>query len=251
MIPSLPILSFVAAFVSLPVVLSQTGPAVHNCTPATQFFEQKLDHSSPSDNRTFQQQYQINSTFFKPGGPIFFAQGAETATIACTEQLAISAWAAETGGLLLSLEHRYFGMSLPFGNDSFTNDNLKFLSLDNVLLDSVAFVDWIRNTVQGTNDSQVIVMGGSYGGFLSSALRINHPETFFGSLNSAGPVVSFGPPQNNSFRENFFTITSNNYIGESWEGAMKIKTGFSELAGFFNHRKQFSVFRPERIPKGF
>ncbi len=51
-------------------------------------------------------------------------------------------------------------MSLPFGNDSFTNDNLKFLSLDNVLLDSVAFVDWIRSTVQGTNDSQVIVMGG-------------------------------------------------------------------------------------------
>lgn len=61
---------------------------------------------------------------------------------------------------MLTLEHRFFGLSNPFGNDSFTNENLGLLTLDNVLLDAVNFVEWIRSTVQGAQDSKVIVMGG-------------------------------------------------------------------------------------------
>ncbi|KLO17492.1 peptidase S28 [Schizopora paradoxa] len=231
MISRIPLLSAVLALASLPVVFSQSAPS---CSPPSQFFPQKIDHSAASNNQTFQQQYQVNTKFFTPGGPIFFAQGAETATMGCTEQYSIAAWAEESNGMMLTLEHRYFGLSLPFGNDSFTNENIGFLTLDNVLLDAVNFVEWIRSTVPGANDSKVIVMGGSYGGFLSSTLRINYPDTFFGSISSAGPVVSFGPPQTNPTRENFFDITSTIFTTETWEGATKIKEGFQELAGFFD-----------------
>ena len=37
------------------------------------------------------------------------------------------------GGLVVSVEHRYFGESLPFGNESYTNAHLKYLTVANDL----------------------------------------------------------------------------------------------------------------------
>ena len=32
-------------------------------------------------------------------------------------------------------EHRYYGESLPFGDQSFTKDNIKYLTVDQTLMD--------------------------------------------------------------------------------------------------------------------
>ena len=40
-------------------------------------FTQRLDHFNPQNTATFQQRYQTNGTFFKPGGPVFVLLGGE------------------------------------------------------------------------------------------------------------------------------------------------------------------------------
>ena len=43
--------------------------------------------------------------------------------------------AAELKAVVLLGEHRYYGKSLPFGNESLSNKNVKYLTIDNVLMD--------------------------------------------------------------------------------------------------------------------
>ena len=76
------------------------------------------------------------------------------------DTLILADWAKELGGLTATLEHRYFGQSLPFGNDSYTLDNLKHFTLENVMQDAVNFLNFIKQNVTGAADSKVIVAGG-------------------------------------------------------------------------------------------
>jgi hypothetical protein len=65
--------------------------------------------------------------------------------------------------------------------------------MDNVLLDSVNFINWVKSTVSGAKDSRVIAHGGSYGGSLATLLRLKHPDVFYASWPSAPGLRSFGP----------------------------------------------------------
>jgi hypothetical protein len=42
-----------------------------------QWFTQKLDHFDPQNRDTWKQLYFVNSTMYKPGGPVFFILGGE------------------------------------------------------------------------------------------------------------------------------------------------------------------------------
>jgi hypothetical protein len=63
-------------------VSTATALAGINCTHPTAFYDQVINHSDPHSG-TFKQQYQIIMDHYKPGGPILFMQGAETANLAC------------------------------------------------------------------------------------------------------------------------------------------------------------------------
>lgn len=125
------------------------------------------------------------------------------------DQLILTEWAQELGGMTAVLEHRYFGESLPFGNESYTSKNLRYFTLENVMADAVSFVDFVKKNVTGAAHSKVIVVGGaseppctleiteqcvpgSYGGFLAAAFRQNYPDTFFGAWSVAGPFRAWG-----------------------------------------------------------
>ena len=45
---------------------------------------------------------------------------------------------------LLTLEHRYYGASQPFGN--WTTDNLKYLNTTEALADTAEFINWYNTT---------------------------------------------------------------------------------------------------------
>jgi hypothetical protein len=47
--------------------------------------------------------------------------------------------------MTVSLEHRYFGESLPFGQEfSFTRENISYLTLQNVMADAVIdYCQWL------------------------------------------------------------------------------------------------------------
>ncbi|KAJ7924724.1 serine carboxypeptidase S28-domain-containing protein, partial [Mycena leptocephala] len=196
-----------------------------------QLFDQLIDHSATSDKSTFPQRVQVNTTFYKPGGPLFILQGDESSDMSCAEDFEFTRWAPELGAALMVIEHRYFGKSQPFGNDSYTNENMRFLTLDNFMSDAVAVVDWWRtNLTNGTGmDSPVVVFGSSYGGFLTTVLRINHPETFFGALASAGPVRAFLPVTNDTDRFNRYGLVSQYWMDHAPDAALKVRDGFKEL----------------------
>ncbi|RNA22743.1 lysosomal Pro-X carboxypeptidase isoform X1 [Brachionus plicatilis] len=88
------------------------------------------------------------------------------------------------GALVVFAEHRYFGESLPFGNQSHIYPNHNYLQLDQVLKDYANLVKFIKNA----ENSPVIAFGGSYGGMLAAWFRIKYPHLVEGSLASSAPV---------------------------------------------------------------
>ena len=173
----------------------------YNCTVPTKYFRQLVNHpknggytpreDESTETDTFLQQYQMITDYFKPGGPIIFYQGAEGPET-CLEYQVHLQYAMELGGIAVYLEHRFFGLSVP-GNLSY-EDNLEWptealesLTLDNVLLDAVAFIEWIKATVPGAEDSKAITFGGSYAAIISALERLRYPETFFAAFPTAGP----------------------------------------------------------------
>jgi dipeptidyl-peptidase-2/lysosomal Pro-X carboxypeptidase len=127
------------------------------------FYTQAIDHFG-QHNGTFQQKYNLVTDFFKPGGPIFFYQGEEQTYLDCVDTSIAYTWAKETNGIAVVLEHRYFGVSVPFGVDNPANATQQpyfdYLTLDNVLEDGVTFLESVKKNVTGAQDSKVIVLSG-------------------------------------------------------------------------------------------
>ena len=69
-------------------------------------------------------------------------------------------------GLILVLEHRYFGMSSPF--EDLSTDNLRFLSVSQALADLANFHSIMSDKMNITNKNPWISVGGSYPGALSA-----------------------------------------------------------------------------------
>jgi hypothetical protein len=95
--------------------------------------------------------------------------------------------APKFGAFLLFPEERYYGQSLPFGEESFAPENVKYLSTKQVLEDIVSIVEYIKKSREGA-DCPVIAFGGSYGGTLTSFLRASHPDIVVGGLASSAPI---------------------------------------------------------------
>ncbi|KAI1453136.1 peptidase S28 [Annulohypoxylon moriforme] len=188
---------------------------------------QPIDHFGAA-NGTFQQRYSIFDEFYKPGGPIMFFQGEESWFLDCANTTIMYEYARQLEGIAVSLEHRYFGQSLPFGQASHSPTNLKYLTLDNVMADAVSFIEHIKETNKGASDSKAIIASGSYGGFLAAAFRLNHPDTFFGSLAAAGPVKAFSNSSDpNTY--NWWRWINRIYLDRSKVAADKIQNAFAVL----------------------
>lgn len=137
------------------------------CASGTKFFPQLLDHFSndtSGPNSTFFQQFQVIDTYYRPGGPILFLQGDES-PLDCLESFALVDYAQELGALLVSLEHRYFGLSCPFGLNysdtaSWPIPSLKYLTWQNVLADAAYFLDWVKTSAY-PGAAEVIAVSGT------------------------------------------------------------------------------------------
>ncbi|XP_017249555.1 uncharacterized protein LOC108220326 isoform X1 [Daucus carota subsp. sativus] len=167
----------------------------HDETPyKTQYFPQILDHFNfqPESSKVFYQKYLINSKFWHKGAPIFVYTGNEGN---------IEWFANNTGfmldiapqfhALLVFIEHRYYGESKPFGNDSYKSaKTLGYLTSQQALAD---FAGLIRSLKQNLSSeaSPVVVFGGSYGGMLAAWFRLKYPHIAIGALASSAPILQF------------------------------------------------------------
>lgn len=190
---------------------------------------QPIDHFGAVGG-AFQQRFSIFTEFFKPGGPIMFFQGEESWFLDCANDTVQYAYAKDLGGMAVSLEHRYFGESLPFGDASHDPENMKYLTLDNVMADAATFIAQIKENYTGAADSKAIVASGSYGGYLAAAFRLNHPDAFYGALASAGPVPSMGFGNSTDPNiYNWWAWINRVYLDRSAEASAKIKHAFKVL----------------------
>mmetsp|Transcript_12866 Transcript_12866/g.21764 ORF Transcript_12866/g.21764 Transcript_12866/m.21764 type:complete len:108 (-) Transcript_12866:840-1163(-) len=89
---------------------------------------------------------------------------------------------AKHNALLVSLEHRYYGESLP---TTLETENLRLLTTEQALSDIANF---LRTINQFNPDRQVIVIGGSYPGALSAWFRERYPHMAVASWSSSGVV---------------------------------------------------------------
>ncbi|KAL0489917.1 lysosomal Pro-X carboxypeptidase Prcp [Acrasis kona] len=223
------VLTFSQAILHRPTNL----PYISNNAPPYQtiWFDQVLDHfnfaTTPS---TFKQRYLINDQHWISNGSIFFY---------CGNEGDIEMFYRNTGfmfdiakqfnALIVFAEHRYYGQSLPFGNESFTPENIQYLTSQQALAD---YADLLLNLREKYANAPIIAFGGSYGGMLAAWFRVKYPHIIQGSIASSAPVLQFEgitPP------DRFNKIATRTFneslprMGDNFYCANYIKQGFEEF----------------------
>ncbi|XP_077238063.1 alpha/beta-Hydrolases superfamily protein [Tasmannia lanceolata] len=178
--------------------LIQTKSPTPKITYKTQFFPQHLDHFTfqPKSSNIFYQKYLINSQYWDEGpqhrAPIFVYTGNEGD---------IEWFASNTGfmldvapkfqALLVFIEHRFYGESLPFGKDSSKSaETLGYLNSQQALADFAVLIRSLKHNLSA-EASPVVVLGGSYGGMLAAWFRLKYPHIAVGALASSAPILQF------------------------------------------------------------
>ncbi|KAG7163122.1 Lysosomal Pro-X carboxypeptidase-like [Homarus americanus] len=160
----------------------------------TYFYKQKVDHFSFVDPDSYSQRYLINDeSWDSDGGPIFFYAGNEGDITWFAENTGFM-WdiAPEFNALIIFAEHRYYGVSLPYGNKSFTEPKYSgYLTSEQALADFAELISYLRIALPGAKNSAVIAFGGSYGGMLAAWFRMKYPHVVQGSIAASAPILQF------------------------------------------------------------
>ncbi|AQK57472.1 Putative serine peptidase S28 family protein [Zea mays] len=164
----------------------------------TRWYTQRLDHfnSAPASYATFQQRYLVNDTFWGgPTAPIFLYAGNEGDVDLFTNNTGFM-WesAPRFRALLVFVEHRYYGESMPFGGTraaAFRDARTKgYLTVTQALADYASFVLSLKANLSAPA-APVVVFGGSYGGMLAAWMRLKYPHIVMGAVASSAPILSF------------------------------------------------------------
>ncbi|CAG8952089.1 hypothetical protein HYFRA_00000827 [Hymenoscyphus fraxineus] len=151
------------------------------------------DKYLPHINTTFKQRYFFDSTYYKPGGPVYLYISGETSGESRFSNLRtgiIQILMQETNGLGVILEDRYYGRSYPFPTS--TTDNLRFLTSDQSIADNAYFAQHAvfpgvagNLTAPGT---PWILYGGSLAGGETAHSIFTYPELLYGGIASSAPI---------------------------------------------------------------
>jgi hypothetical protein len=152
----------------------------------SQTWNSPIDHFS-NDNSTFQQRYYVNAEHWDGKGPVFLSIGGEgTLTSSSVTSGYMSTLGKNYSALLLSLEHRFYGESIPNGNA--LTENYQYLTVEQALADLATFTDFYKSQDENAANAKWFAFGGSYPGALASWYRMEYPDHTVGSLSSSGVV---------------------------------------------------------------
>jgi pimeloyl-ACP methyl ester carboxylesterase len=124
-------------------------------------------------------------------------------------------------------EHRYYGESMPFGQQSFATRNVGHLSVENALADYARLILHLKANVTDLKDSPVVVFGGSYGGSLAAYMRMSYPDIVDISLAASSPVLLYdGVTGSNEF----FNVVRDDFARIDHRCPDVIKAGLLQVA---------------------
>ncbi|KAF8009294.1 hypothetical protein BT93_J0328 [Corymbia citriodora subsp. variegata] len=201
----------------------------------TFFFNQTLDHFNyrPESYTTFKQRYLINFNYW--GGanssvPIFVYLGNESPI---DDDLTVIGFmtdnAAQFEALLVYIEHRYYGDSIPHGmsfEEALKDANIRgYFSSAQALADYAAIIMHVKQNLKA-RDSPVIVVGASYGGMLSSWFRLKYPHVSLGALASSAPILYF---DNITPQDAYFSVVTKDFKEISETCYQAIRDSWSEI----------------------
>ncbi|KAI9204556.1 serine carboxypeptidase S28-domain-containing protein [Polychytrium aggregatum] len=98
------------------------------------------------------------------------------------------ALAKQTNGLIVALEHRYYGDSNPFSD--YATQNLRFLASEQAVEDAATFARNFTTSNNLPSCTKWIPVGGSYPGNLAAWFREIHPEIFWAAHSSSAPLTA-------------------------------------------------------------
>ena len=158
--------------------------------PPDLFYDQTLDHFDVlRGGATWRQRYWLNASLVRGADfPVFFYIEGEGAgspfSVVSGEHVEL---AAEYGALLVALEHRYYGASIP--TPDLSTPNMRFLSSHQALADIAAFYEnALRPAFNLTVRNKLVTFGGSYPGALSAWARLRLPHIVHAAVSTSSPV---------------------------------------------------------------
>ncbi|CAH1111698.1 unnamed protein product [Psylliodes chrysocephalus] len=162
----------------------------------TKYIEVPLDHfASIEEPNVFNLRYLINAEYYNGTGPIFIYTGGKGDIFVQAQNTGFMFDIAPIfNALLVFVEHRYYGQSLPFGNDSFSSlKQLKYLSTTQALADFASVSKYLKDIFSEIDDLQptVVAFGASYSGMLAAWLRMKYPYLVTGTIASSAPMFDF------------------------------------------------------------
>ncbi|KAJ2902903.1 hypothetical protein GGI21_004497, partial [Coemansia aciculifera] len=156
------------------------------------WFPQPVDHFG-LNRGTWNQQYIVNVTFHKPGGPIYMViPGESPVSTYYTDNTHFIELAQKTSGLVVAVEHRFYGKSNPM--PGLSGSSLKYHTIENVPEDFAAIIRTAKRDprnvfpVPASADSKFIFAGGSYGGALAAYMRALYPKLVVGAWSSSAAL---------------------------------------------------------------
>ncbi|XP_065317723.1 dipeptidyl peptidase 2-like [Gordionus sp. m RMFG-2023] len=219
-------LKFFILFCFLPIFITNKDDNEYT----EEYYDQYIDHFNfySYKNLTFKQRYlYLNKDFNHINGSLLFYTGNEgDITSFWNNTGSLFDFAYLVRGFIVFAEHRFYGKSLPFGAKSFDSNNIGLLSVDQALADFAELIRYIFIKFKLNPKIPVITFGGSYGGILSTYMRLKYPNLVEGSISSSAPLMSVAGLVPRNF---FFKRVTEIYLGTNRDCVHKIRNGFADI----------------------
>lgn len=216
------------------------------------FFNQTIDHFNFYEQSypvsTFRQRYLIQDKWWKKSqGPIFVYTGNEGDVVTFWKNTGFMFdIAPKFGALIVFIEHRFYGKSLPFDEKkSFLHPYVDLLTTEQAMADFAVLITSLKSYLNAEN-SAVIAFGGSYGGMLSAYMRFRYPNIIDGSIAASAPilVVSGDSPRDSFYQDvtkHFHEAMSgcSERVADAFKGMAALAS--SGKAGYANISATFSL----------
>lgn len=201
------------------------------------FIYQYIDHfnylGQAGKNGEFKMRYLVSDKYWKgSSGPVLFYCGNEGSIVNFWENTGfVFALARKLNALVVFGEHRYYGKSLPFGSNSFTTENIGFLSIEQTLADYAILLKRVRKDYD-IPKHPIFAFGGSYGGILAGYMRYKYPHIIAGAVASSAPFYSIAGKGD---RHAFWHSVTETFRKADPTCPDSIREGFTSLLDLFRH----------------